>query len=46
MRTPFIWRVRKTIIRFIVRFTGHEYGCCSRIFRRCSKCEYVKGELK
>ena len=24
------------------KITGHEYGCCNKVFKRCSKCIYVR----
>lgn len=44
MKTPLIWKIREAFKRFIMNFTGHTYGCCDRIFRRCSNCKYEKGE--
>lgn len=44
MKTPLIWKIRQKIIKIIRFFTGHEYGCCNDIFKRCSNCKYVKGE--
>lgn len=46
MKTPLIWRIREKLVRIIKPFTGHTYGCCDRIFKRCSNCKYVKGENK
>ena len=46
MKTPLIWRIRTMIIRIVKFFTGHEYGCCDDMFKRCSNCKYVKGEKK
>ena len=46
MKTPLIWRIRTMIIRIVMFFTGHEYGCCDDMFKRCSNCKYVKGEKK
>lgn len=44
MKTPFIWKIRRTFSKIIRLFTGHKHGCCNNILKRCGNCEYVKGE--
>lgn len=44
MKTPLIWKIRAKLVEIIKLFTGHEYGCCDNAFKRCSNCEYLKGE--
>ena len=44
MKEPLKYKIL-SILRMIVRkLTGHNYGCCNHLFKRCSRCEYVIGE--
>lgn len=38
MKEPLIWKIREKISKVIRFFTGHKYGCCDDIFKRCRKC--------
>ena len=42
MTEPFAKKIKRILYRAISFFTGHEYGCCDHVFKRCSKCKYVK----
>lgn len=44
MKTPFIEKVRRFLYKIARKLTGHEYGCCGKVFKRCSDCVYVKTE--
>ncbi len=44
VKTSLIWKIRTMLVRIMMFLTGHEYGCCDDIFKRCSNCKYVKGE--
>lgn len=46
MKTPLIWKIRQKIFKLVMLFTGHTYGCCENIFKRCRNCKYVRGENK
>lgn len=41
MKTPIIWKIYEKIIKIIKFFTGHTYGCCDNIFKKCNNCKYV-----
>lgn len=44
MTTPLICKIISFIHKLLARIFGHEYGCCSKLMKRCSNCEYVKIE--
>lgn len=44
MKTTLYWKIRNKISRAIMFIFGHEYGCCSNMFKRCRNCKHVKGE--
>lgn len=44
MKEPLKYKILSTLLMVICKLTGHEYGCCNNVFKRCSRCVYVKAE--
>lgn len=38
MKEPLYWKLYKRLIWWIYGLTGHEWGCCNKVWKRCSKC--------
>lgn len=45
MRTPIIWIIKAVVRKIVCKVTGHNYGCCTKIFKPCKCCVYVLREL-
>ena len=46
MRTPLKDRIRRVMRAIIRKITGHKYGCCNDLWKRCGKCVYVMDEVE
>ena len=44
MIEPLRYKIARWAYCVIRKVTGHEYGCCNNVFKRCSRCEVVKAE--
>lgn len=42
MIEPLRYKIARWGHRVIRKVTGHEYDCCEKVFKRCSRCKYVK----
>jgi hypothetical protein len=38
MIEPLLPKIRRLIYGLVCKITGHEYGCCDKVFKQCKKC--------
>ena len=41
MKEPILEKIRTSLIRFISKISGHQYGCCGKYFKKCKTCEKI-----
>ena len=46
MKETLKYKVLSTLRMVICKLTGHEYGCCTKVLERCSKCIYIREDSK
>ena len=46
MKEPLFYKLKRHLYRIICRLTHHDYGCCSKVFKSCYKCEKMMGETE